>query len=311
MRIDFKKMRPSKFNSDIFKSVEKLAQNVIKGSGNIKIKKCLVCKSKKQEKYLIKYNIPIVTCAKCDLTYATMQPKNFNDVYSQNDYLSKSISSYDKTRKYRIKRFGIERVKILTKYKKKGKLLDFGCGTGWFLESAKNKFDVRGVEFSDSIRDWLFDKLNIKTYKTLNEIKNEKFDIITAFDVIEHVPDPLKLLHELKKKLTRDGIILIYTPNKDSLGFHYLKERNNLLCPPNHLSYFNYKSFRYMTEKVGMRIVETQYRGLDIGDIYAYLNEFKDKKIASYLNKNSVLLQKFLDNTSYANHVRFVIKNKN
>jgi 2-polyprenyl-3-methyl-5-hydroxy-6-metoxy-1,4-benzoquinol methylase len=310
MKIDFKKMRPKNFNSYLYKSVKKLAQNVENGSGNKNLNKCPVCKSVKKRKYVVKYNIPIVTCEKCDLTYATRQPRNFDDVYSQDDYLEKSILSYDKNRKYRIKRFGLERIKILKNYKKKGKLLDFGCGTGWFLEGAKDHFESFGVEYSDSIRKWLLEKFNIKTFKTLNSIKSEKFDIITAFDVIEHVPDPLDLLNNLKKKLKKNGIILIYTPNFDSLGFNYLGLNNNLLCPPNHLFYFNKKSFDFMCKKINLKIVETQYRGLDVGDIYAMINENGDKKIANFLNQNSTLFQKFLDNIGYSNHIRFILKKK-
>ena len=48
MKIDFKKMRPKNFNSYLYKSVEKLAQNVEKGSGNKNIYKCPVCKSIKK-----------------------------------------------------------------------------------------------------------------------------------------------------------------------------------------------------------------------------------------------------------------------
>ena len=310
MKIDFKKMRPKNFNSYLYKSVKKLAQNVETGSGNKNIYKCPVCKSTKKIKYIVKYHIPIVTCEKCDLTYATRQPRNFDDVYSQDDYLEKSILSYDKNRKYRIKRFGLERIKILKNYKKKGRLLDFGCGTGWFLEGAKDHFESYGVEYSDSIREWLLEKFNIKTFKTLDSIKSEKFDIITAFDVIEHVPDPLNLLNNLKKKLKKNGIILIYTPNFDSLGFDYLGLNNNLLCPPNHLFYFNKKSFDFMCKKINLKIVETQYRGLDVGDIYAMINENGDKKIANFLIQNSTLLQKFLDNIGYSNHIRFILQKK-
>jgi 2-polyprenyl-3-methyl-5-hydroxy-6-metoxy-1,4-benzoquinol methylase len=310
MKIDFKKMRPKNFNSYLYSSVEKLAMNVEKGSGNKNINNCPICKSFKRIKYIVKYKVPIVTCEKCDLTYTTKQPKNFNDVYSQDDYLKKSILSYDKTRKYRIKRFGLERIKILKKYKKKGKLLDFGCGTGWFLEGAKKHYDSYGVEYSDSIRKWLLKKLNINTFKTLESIKGNKFDIITAFDVIEHVSDPLLLLKNLKKNLKKNGIILIYTPNFDSLGFSYLGIKNNLLCPPNHLFYFNKSSFDYMCKKVNLKIIETQYRGLDIGDIYALVNEKGDKKTANFLNKNSTSLQKFLDSIGFSNHIRFVLKNK-
>tara|TARA_B100000963_G_scaffold293822_1_gene264338 strand:+ start:10825 stop:11757 length:933 start_codon:yes stop_codon:yes gene_type:complete len=310
MKIDLKKMRPKNFNSYLYKSVEKLAKNVEKGSGNKNINKCPVCKSLKRKNYIIKYNILIVTCGNCDLTYTTKQPKNFNDVYSQNDYLKKSILSYDKHRKYRIKRFGNERIKILRKYKKKGKLLDFGCGTGWFLEGAKHYFQSYGVEYSDTIRNWLQDKFNIKTFKTLEDIKEEKFDIITAFDVIEHVPDPLGLLKKLKRKLKKNGIILIYTPNFNSLGFSYLGVNNNLLCPPNHLFYFNKHSFNYLCEKINLKIVETQYRGIDVGDIYALINEKGNKKTSNFLNQNSTLFQKFIDDIGFSNHIRFVLKSK-
>lgn len=308
--IDFKVMRPKRFNSNMYKSTEKLAKNVEKKTGNKIIAKCPLCGTKKNKIYAIKYNIPIVTCINCDLTYAKKQPKNLNDVYSNETYLTKSILSYDKTRQYRIKRFGKERLNIIKKYKKKGSILDFGCGTGWFLEGAKKEFDVSGVEYSDTLREWLLEKFNIKTYKDLNEIDNNKFDIITAFDVIEHVPDPLKLLDDLKKKLKPNGIILIFTPNVNSLGFNYLKNKNNLLCPPNHLFYFNKKSFNFLCKKIGLKIIETQFKGLDIGDIYALLNDKKKNNVANYLNKNALKLQEFVDNIEYSNHVRFVLKNK-
>lgn len=308
MKIDFKKMRPKNFNSYLFNSVKKLAKNVEKGSGNKVINKCPVCKNLKKKKYITKYNIPIVTCMRCNLTYATRQPKNFDDVYSQSDYLKKSILSYDKTRKYRIKRFGLERIKIIKKYKKKGKLLDFGCGTGWFLEGASKFYESYGVEYSDSIREWLSKKLNITSFKTLASIKKEKFDIITVFDVIEHVPDPLFLLKNLKKKLKKNGIMLIYTPNINSLGFNFLGIKNNLLCPPNHLFYFNKHSFNFLCKKINLKIIETQYRGLDIGDIYAFLNENGDSSTAKFLNKNSTKFQELIDKIGFSNHIRFVLK---
>ena len=60
----------------------------------------------------------------------------------------------------------------------------------WFLEEARKHYDVMGVEYSDNLRDWLKRKFDISTSKDGKDIK-KKFDIITAFDVIEHVPDPL------------------------------------------------------------------------------------------------------------------------
>ena len=188
-------------------------------------------------------------------------------------------------------------------------MLDFGCGTGWFLEEAKKHYKVSGVEYSDSIRKWLKTKLNISSFKDMTKIR-DKYDIITAFDVIEHVSSPLIFLKNLKKNLKKDGIILIYTPNIDSLGFSYLKEKNNLLCPPYHLFYFNKNSFEYLCKKIDMKIIETQFKGLDIGDIYGLMNRERNFKTANYLKKNLNYLQDFVDKTKFSNHIRFVIKNK-
>ena len=54
---------------------------------------------------------------------------------------------------------------------------------------------------------------------------------------------------KFKKNIKKRWSDLIYTPNIDSLGFSYLKEKNNLLCPPHHLFYFNKNSFEYLCKK--------------------------------------------------------------
>ena len=59
-----------------------------------------------------------------------------------------------------------------------------------------------------------------------------------------------------------------------------------------------------------MKIIETQYRGLDIGDIYGLMNRNGKTKIANYLRQNFDYLQNFVDKSDYSNHVRFVIKNR-
>lgn len=309
LTLDLNKIRPKNFNFNqeiFFKNTIKFVE---KNHGFKTIKNCPICLSSKSNIYITKHYMKIVQCSKCNLTYSEKQPKNFNDVYSSDDYLQDTISLSDKIRKYRIIRFARERIKILKKYKKKGSLLDIGCGTGWFLQEAKKHYDTFGVEYSDTLRKWLKKKINILSFKNISDVKN-KFDIITVFDVIEHVPNPLVFLKSLKKKMKKNGIILIFTPNIDSLGFTYLKEKNNLLCPPHHLYYFNKKSFEFLCRKLNFDIIETQYKGLDIGDMYGLMNRNKDFKTANFLKKNFEYLQEFVDKTKFSNHVRFVIKCK-
>lgn len=305
MKLDLNQLRPVNFNSKIYKQNKIIAKNVFNNSGYKKVKFCPICKSKRRRLYQLKYDIPIFICLSCDVGYAGLHPNNLNEVYSNKHYLSKlTIKEH---RKYRINRFAKERVNILRKFKKKGSILDFGCGSGYFIEAARKYFDVEGVEFSDDLRKWLKKKLNIETYKTLSKTK-KKYDIITAFDVIEHVKDPTNLLKEFKKKLNKGGIILIYTPNKNSLGFNFLGYNNNLLVPPAHLFYFNKTSFNLMTKKAGLRIIRTQFRGLDVGDIYSFMRENNQTKIANFLKKNSDKLQGIVDYFEYSNAVRFIIK---
>ena len=305
--INLKKLRPKNFNLDSENYYLNIVRFVEKNHGFKKVYKCPVCSFNKSEIYINHYNINFVRCLRCDLTYSEKHPKNFDDFYSSEDSLKDTLNT-DKTRKYRIKRFAVERIKILKKFKKRGSLLDFGCGTGWFLEEARKHYDVMGVEYSDNLRDWLKRKFDISTSKDGKDIK-KKFDIITAFDVIEHVPDPLNFLRKLKKKLKKNGIIFVYTPNIDSLGFAYLKEKNNLLNPY-HLFYFNSRSFEFLCSKANMKVIETQYKGIDIGDIYGLMNRKRNFKTAKYLKKNFKDLQNFVDTTNFSNHVRFVIKNK-
>jgi SAM-dependent methyltransferase len=305
MKLDLNQLRPINFNSKIFKQNKIIAKNVSNGSGNKKVEKCPICKSSKRRPYQTKYDIPIYICLKCDVGYAGLQPKNLNEVYSNKHYLSKL--TINENRKYRMKRFGKERVGILRRYKKKGSILDFGCGSGYFIETARKYFNAEGIEFSDNLRYWLKKKLNLVTFKTLSETR-KKYDVITAFDVIEHVENPTNLLKEFKKKLKKDGIILIYTPNRDSLGFNFLGYNNNLLVPPAHLFYFNKSSFDIMAKKAGLKIAETQFRGLDVGDIFAFLRENKKTKIANFLKKNSDIIQNKIDQLEFSNAVRFILK---
>ena len=113
----------------------------------------------------------------------------------------------------------------------------------------------------------------------------------------------------VKKRLKKNGIALIYTPNKDSIGFNYLKFYNNLLCPPSHLFYFSEDNFRYMCKKTNFKLVSHETKGLDFGDIYAFLNEQKNHKLTKTILKKSEQLQKIFDDLKFSNHSRYIIKN--
>ena len=113
------------------------------------------------------------------------------------------------------------------------KILDVGCGAGVLTEAlAKLKADVTGLEPSEELirvaRDHLKDKsLNVEYISEFIEeysINNaEKFDVVIASEVVEHVPDQRAFLHELTKCLKPNGSLFITTPNRTIVSWVMVK----------------------------------------------------------------------------------------
>jgi 2-polyprenyl-3-methyl-5-hydroxy-6-metoxy-1,4-benzoquinol methylase len=102
----------------------------------------------------------------------------------------------------------------------KGRLLDLGSGPGTLLMIAREKYgyEVQGVEPASAAAE-VANRYGVPTYcGTVEEFAAqhpEKFDAITAFEVLEHVADPLSFLTAAKKLLNRKGILLLSMPNLD------------------------------------------------------------------------------------------------
>jgi len=128
---------------------------------------------------------------------------------------------------------------------KNGKLLDIGAATGFFMNLAKKRgFQVKGVELSDFAAKIARDKdLDVVTGDLLSgNFLGESFDVITMFDVLEHVPDPKKLISEASRILKKGGLLLINTPDAQSLWARILGSKWQLIMPPEHIYYFSPKN---------------------------------------------------------------------
>lgn len=132
----------------------------------------------------------------------------------------------------------------------KAKILDFGCGAGYFVKVANDfGFDAVGCEASKKLRTFSNQVFNQKNYELMDDI-NDQFDVITAFDVIEHL-HPLEnrsILTKLLSMLKPGGFFMGNTPNINSLNVLILKDREPVIAPPSHICYFSVDSLdRYLT----------------------------------------------------------------
>jgi len=152
-----------------------------------------------------------------------------------------------------------------------GKLLDVGCATGIFLDLARKRgWNVKGVELSKWASDCARNEFHLDVFTgTLQEasLPEKNYDVVTAWDILEHLLDPASFLREASKVLKPGGTLLLNTIGYRSLlnylGHAIYKMSFGTITYPlyhlygiHHLFYFSNKSLRSLIERNGFEIVE-------------------------------------------------------
>ncbi len=153
----------------------------------------------------------------------------------------------------------------------RGRLLDVGCGSGWFLKNMKDLgWYVEGVDF-DPIAVENAKKIGLTVH--FGSLKNQQypsnyFDAITMSHLIEHVYNPVQLLRECYRILKPGGSIVMVTPNGESWEHSIFKDNWRGLEPPRHLHIFTVQSLRCLVEKAGFVKIKTSTTVRDANGIF-------------------------------------------
>jgi len=144
---------------------------------------------------------------------------------------------------------------VVQQHRSSGKLLDIGCSVGSFLEKATDDYQVEGTD----INRHCVNHCNATGIKAQVELPiDERFDIITMFDVLEHVPDLEIVLKTIWMMLKPGGTWVVATPNfrKDRLEDidnwrHYR--------PTEHVWCFSENSMIAMAERTGLHLIDINF----------------------------------------------------
>lgn len=139
------------------------------------------------------------------------------------------------------------------------RLLDFGCGAAGFLERAKSlAAEVTGVELETRVRDYWAGQINIVPAVGA---AGGGYDLITAFHVIEHLPDPRAMLSSLTDSLKPNGRMIVEVPSSEDalLTLYDCDAFQRFTYWSQHLFLFNSYTLEIVARQAGLRVVAVQH----------------------------------------------------
>ncbi len=233
---------------------------------------CPACDSKEYKKEWRKYGLTFVRCKKCDTVFVCPRPtREVIDEYSRYSrnyvYWNKYIfPASENARREKIFKPRAELVRDLCmKYKVNlGTIVDVGAGFGTFCEEIKklNLFKrVIAVEPNTDLADTCRKKGIETVERRIEDTKfRGKIDVITNFEVIEHLFSPKEFLLGCRAVLSRGGIVITTCPNIEGFNLKVTKEVSDTV-DVEHLNYFHPESLALLLGICGFDVMHSSTPG--------------------------------------------------
>ena len=241
---------------------------------------CVICKNKDVKiiytqfpGYIEDTFFDIYECNNCK-SHFILSPENLSDIYEK-IYSVNSLPGYDRYFNYArkiknvadpLKYLAYEEAVYFPVYdylrRKKGKLkiLEIGCGYGYLTYAIKKRgMDILGIDISGEAIKYAqthFGDFYLKSDLESLDCKEEKFDLIIATELIEHLPHPNRFLTKCKELLDEKGLILLTTPSKEYYPSNHIWNTDR---PPVHVTWFTHYAFENMALANSMKIVYADF----------------------------------------------------
>ena len=208
----------------------------------------------------------ILRCRSCGVGWWDFSSSSFDAFYEEGYYFAPDSSpgvGYEDYDALEPAQRATSRLRLEKIRKAKGRpssLLDVGCGLGHFLSEAKaDGWKVAGFEVSSFAAQEVRRRLDIEVFDgDLGQVPHT-FDVVTAWDVFEHVPDPLAFFVSCRRLLSRDGVLIVSTGNFASVAARLSGRRWHLYNLPEHLFFHTPQSVEHLATGAGLTITELSH----------------------------------------------------
>lgn len=206
----------------------------------------------------------LVQCGHCGFVFCNRIPTAEELVKHYEQYSRANIISPITLKRYE------QLLEKFEPYRKTNNIIDVGCGDGFFLQVAKQKgWNVYGTEFTEKAVEVCSAKgISMKQGPLDNANYNGiQFDVVTSFEVIEHINNPNEEITKFYSLLRKGGIVYATTPNFNSISRTLLKGTWSVIEYPEHLSYYTASTIKKLFAKHGFRTLSITVSGLSIDRI--------------------------------------------
>ncbi len=236
---------------------------------------CGLCGGDERELKFQEGRFSVVTCKRCGLTYVTPRLADaslLEHVYDEGYWRStaakdRGYTDYRADEPLYLKTYRRRMAVIRRHFSRPARVLDIGCAAGFFLRVMQEEgWDVTGVEPSDAIRSHAERLLGTeRVHAGLLEdaaLPKGAFDLVTLWDVIEHVPNPLEVMRGARELVAPGGRLLLETQNVRSAAARLLGRRWQHYKHAEHLYHFDPRTIASLLERSGFEVLENRpWRG--------------------------------------------------
>jgi 2-polyprenyl-3-methyl-5-hydroxy-6-metoxy-1,4-benzoquinol methylase len=222
---------------------------------------CRVCGNHEADGFEVLYSYPefsVVRCKNCSFCFV---PLFYREKISYKEYKDESVAAQVRAGNNWIKeQRHLLRYDLIRKYKQSGSLFDIGSGWGHFLATGKKLgYNVYGVELANQPYLYSRNELNLPVDRIdfLQMEESKKFDVLTMWDVLEHIDLPDKFIEKCSQLQNSGAYLFIQVPQIDSYISKRFKESWKMISL-DHVNYFSKDTMKKLLQQYSYEIVASK-----------------------------------------------------